>query len=59
MKSLQLSTLVAVAFGVIAFLVLRANFPGINTSKFSALIGLIAVLGWFVGVWLGRRGGRK
>ncbi len=59
MKLVQWSTLVAVAFGVIAFLVLRTSYPEIDTAKFSALIGLVAVLGAFVGNWWGRKGTRK
>ena len=59
MKSLQLSTFVAVAFGLIAFLVLRMAFPEIDTNKFASIIGLVAVFGGIVGMCLDRRRDRK
>jgi hypothetical protein len=59
MKSMQLTTFAAVAFGLIAFLVLRMAFPDINTNEFASIIGLVAVFGGVVGMWLDRRRDRK
>ncbi|NVH74206.1 hypothetical protein FSB08_17020 [Paraburkholderia sp. JPY432] len=59
MKKLQWSTLVAVGFGMVAFLVLRMSFPDIETAKFGEVIGLVAVLGAFVGGWVSSKGAKK
>ncbi|KVR17082.1 hypothetical protein WK11_25165 [Burkholderia ubonensis] len=59
MKLLQMATLAALAFGLIAYLILWISFPEINTGKFSGIIGMAAVLGALAGKWWGRKGGSK
>lgn len=59
MKTVSLSILYALAFGLTSCIALRIAFYPISLANFSHLIGLAAFIGAALGAWWGRRGASK
>lgn len=53
MKTLSVSTLVAVLFGLLAYMAIRLLWPGVAVQHFTNVIGVVALLGAAVGAAVG------
>lgn len=59
MKTVSVSTLAALLFGLLAYMAIRVLWPGIAVQHFTNVIGVVAlvgaVVGAVVGAWRTRR----
>lgn len=55
MKTVSVSTLAALLFGLLAYLAIRLLWPGIAAQHFTNVIGVVALVGAVVGAWWTRR----